>query len=1043
MKKYASILCAIGFAFSSPGAFADSLPANLVISSNWKIDDATKIKESGEQLSKPDFTPQDWKPATVPGTVLTSLVNAGVYPEPLYGENNRPDKIPDSLCRTDWWYQTTFSVPKDYAGKTVWLNFDGINYAAEVWVNGHQVGKIKGAFIRGIFDISSFVTTGKTAGLAVRISPEPTPGDTTEHTIRLGTGNTLCVTPADGPTFLCTIGWDWIPTIRDRDSGIWQKVFISATGPAVIKDPLITTDLPLPKTDSADVTIQATVQNVTNQPVNGVLEGSFDDVDIKQPVELAADGSQVVNFDPKQFPQLHVLNPKLWWPNGFGAPNLHTLHLVFKADEKVSDAQDINFGIRKITYTNPPSDNVALTVNGVPVFAKGGDWGLDEALKRIPRERLEAQIKMHQLANYTMIRNWVGQSTSSDFYDLCDKYGMLVWDEFFEPSGGAPNPTDFDSYMANVKDKMLRFRNHPCIAIWCARNEGNPPKEINDAIQTLMTQLEPERLYQPNSKDGRGVRSGGPYGWRIPQAYYEFPDDEAFKTEIGSVSIPTIESIQGMMPEKDWEVINDDWAEHDLTRGAQERRPYLTSLNDRYGKAVNLADFVRKGQMMNYEAFRAMYEGRLAKLFNPETGALTWMSNPAQPSFVWQIYHYDLEPNSALFAARKACESVHIQLNEKDWTLQVINNLPTPLNGAKARIVIYNLDGSSPYQNEMAVNAGPSAATSLGPVAWPANLSPVHFVKLELHDAAGKLISDNFYWRPDPAKPEDLTALDQLPPITLEAKASRHDEADKFLLDVTLRNPGPAVVLMAHLQLHRAGDKKRVLPVYYTDNYVSLAPKEEKSVTIEADKNSLHGEAPLVLVDGWNVGGIKAESKTDTTVALNDNARVDHWPKNGLSIDYGTPQSEYHINCGGDDFGAFKSDATYGRGLTLQVKDPINTSDPLTAPETVYQSCRYRKASFIFAMKPPPPGKSYTVRLHFAELTCDKAGERVFDVKINGKTVLKDFDICLAAGAKDKAVVKDFTGVVPDDEGNIEIDPVANRGMKEPAAINGIEIIPN
>jgi hypothetical protein len=446
---------------------------------------------------------------------------------------------------------------------------------------------------------------------------------------------------------------------------------------------------------------------------------------------------------------------------------------------------------------------------------------------------------------------------------------------------------------------------------------------------------------------------------------------------------------------------------------------------------------------MNYEAFRAMYEGRLAKLFNPETGAITWMSNPAQPSFVWQIYHYDLEPMSSLFAAKKACEPVHIMLNEKDWTLQVINNLPTPQTGAKAHLVIYNLDGSSPYQTDIAVTAAPSAATDLGPVAWPTNLSPVHFIKLELHDAAGKLLSDNFYWRPDPAKPEDLTALDQLPPITLETKTVRHDEGDKFLLDVTLRNPGPVVALMAHLQLHRAGDKKRVLPVYYTDNYISLAPKEEKTLTIEADKKALQGESPLVLVDGWNIGGVKTDAKSDARVALNENAQVDHWPKNGFSIDYGTPQAEYHINCGGDDVGAFISDAPWGRGPTLQVKDPIDTSDPLAAPAAVYESCRYRKASYVFAMKPLPPGHTYTVRLHFAELTCTQPGQRIFDININGKPAVKNFDIFQAAGAKDKAVVKDFTGVVPDDDGNIDVDPVANRGMKEPAAINGIEIIPN
>lgn len=1027
-------------------ASADPIPAPLVLAKGWQLQEAGKVTAPGDQLSLPGIKGKGWQPATVPGTVLTSLVNNGVYPEPLYGENNRPDKIPESLCRTDWWYRTTFTVPESYAGKQIWLNFDGINYAAEVWVDGHEVGKIKGAFTRGQFDVTAFVTAGKPAGMAVKISPQPNPGVTHEKTILRGTGKNGGVSAIDGPTFLCTLGWDWIPGIRDRDTGIWQKVFLSATGPAVIRNPYITTDLPLPRTDSADVTIQTTVENVTDQPLKGVLEGSFDGVSVQQPVDLLPKTSQVVNFDPKNFPQLHILNPKLWWPNGLGEPNLHTLHLVLKTDDKVSDTQDISFGIRKITYSAPGSDNLTLAVNGVPVFAKGGDWGMDEALKRNPRERLEAEIKLHRLANYNMIRNWVGQSTSADFYDLCDQYGILVWDEFFQPNpGDGPNPTDLDLYMANARDKVLQFRNHASVALWCGRNEGNPPKEIDDALKALITELDPVRLYQSSSTSGRGVHSGGPYYWQPPQQYYVFPDKEAFKTEIGSVSIPTIESIQGMMPRKDWEVINDDWAEHDLTHGGQEREPYLHTLQTRYGNAANLADFVRKAQLMNYEVFRAMYEGRQTKMFHPETGVLTWLSSPAQPSFVWQLYHYDLEPNSALFAVRKACEPVHIQLNEKEGTIQVINNLPTSLDGAKAHLTLYNLDGTSPYQNEYPVNAAATAVTDLGPVALPGNLSPVYFVKLELRDAAGKLLSDNFYWRGDAAKPDDLTALDQLAPVTLETKAVRHDEGNKLQVEVTVCNPGPGVALMVHLQLQRAEAKTRVLPVYDTDNYFSLAPNEEKTVTLEADQSALHGEKPLVLIDGWNVGGIKQESSDGVAVAMNTNAQVDHWPKNGLRVDYGPQKTEYHLNCGGGDVGVFKNDTIYSDNKTGSIDAKIDTSDPLSGPAAIYQTCRYGKNKYFLAVKPPKPGHTYTVRLHFAEPLYQEVGKRKFDILINGNKVLESFDIFQAAGAMNKAVVKEFTGVVPDDTGTINVGLLSLPifGQREMPMINGIEIIPN
>jgi Exo-beta-D-glucosaminidase Ig-fold domain/Glycosyl hydrolases family 2/Glycosyl hydrolases family 2, sugar binding domain/Glycosyl hydrolases family 2, TIM barrel domain len=854
----------------------------VTIAAGWQLQDAAKVSQAGADIASAKFKTQGWYPAVVPGTVLTSLVNAGVYPEPLYGENNRPDKIPDSLSRTPYWYRTVFEVPKSYGGKHVWLNFEGINFSAQVWVNGKQVGTVKGAFHRGIFDISTAAEPGKKAVLAVLVSPQPHPGDPHEHTIRDGVGKNGGITAIDGPTFLSTIGWDWIPAIRDRDTGIWQKVFISASGPVVIKDPLVTTDLPLPKLDSADVSIQTRVENITDSPQEGVLKGSFGNVSFQQAVEVAPHSSQMISLEPRTTAALHVEHPKLWWPNGYGPQNLYTLHLSFEVDGKDSDSRDVNFGIRKFTYEVPDSPNLTISVNGVRVFVRGGNWGLDEAMKRNPRERLEAQIRMHQLANLNMIRNWVGQSTSEDFYELCDKYGLLVWDEFFQPNpSDGPDPDDFDTYMANVREKILRFRNHPSIVLWCARNEGNPPKKIDDALHVLMSELEPTRLYQANSADGRGVNSHGPYHWRTPREFYVY--DEAFKTEIGSVSVPTLESIHGMMPEKDWETINDDWAEHDFAKGASGGDSYPQMIADRYGKVANLADFVRKSQLANYEAFRAMYEGRNAKLFHPTTGVLTWMSNPAQPSFVWQLYHHDLEPNSALFAVKKAAEPIHIQLNEGNGEVEVINNLDTSLDGARAHLAIYNLDGSLQYQHDFDGSAPASVATTLGAISWPANLSAVHFVKLELRDAAGKQISDNFYWRGLPEQQDDLKALGSLPTVTLDAKVARSDAEGKSILSVTLHNPGAQVALMAHVQLRRKKSGERVLPVYYSDNYVSLLPNESRTITIEVATPDLKGEEALVLVDGWNVG-VNAASSGGIGIAVNADSQVSHWPVTGLPM---------------------------------------------------------------------------------------------------------------------------------------------------------------
>ena len=880
MKWHLSIFAVLAIQLSSVTAGLITGANPTCISSNWQLQAASKITQPADAISQADFTADGWLPATVPGTVLTSLVNDRIYPEPLYGENNRPDKIPESLSRESWWYRTTFIVPDNYVGKKIWLNFDGINYSADIWVNGRMVGTMHGAFERGWVDISTNASPGKTATLAVLVRPQPHPGNPHEHTLANGMGRNGGITASDGPTFLCAIGWDWIPAIRDRDSGIWQKVFLSATGPVIIKDPLVTSDLPLPKLDTADLTVQATVENVSDEPQNGILRGTIGDVAFNAPVQLPARSSQILSFDAKNMPQLHIKHPRLWWPNGYGEQNLYSLKMRFEVAGAVSDEQSTAFGIRKITYSVPDSKNLTLSVNGVRIFCKGGDWGMDEAMKRIPRERLEAQIRMHQLANYNLIRNWVGQSTGEDFYELCDQYGLLLWDEFFQPNpSDGPNPQDIDTYLANVREKILRYRNHPSIAVWCARNEGYPPKTIDAALQKLMAELEPKRLYQPSSTAGHGVYSHGPYCWRTPREYYSFATNDIFKTEIGSVSIPTLESIHGMMPEKDWNTINDDWAEHDLAKGAQKGDQYPKIIAARYGELKNLADFVRKAQLANYESYRAMYEGREAVMFQPATGVITWMSNPAQPSFVWQLYHHDLEPNASLFAVRKACEPVHIQLNEKNWEVEIINHLPAAVQKASAVLTVYDLDGSLAYKHQFEVNAAPTAETGLGTVDWPASLSAVHFVKLELFDRHGKLLSDNFYWRS--VQPDDFQGMDDLPIVPLDASITRHDVGGKCTLNVTVRNPGSHVALMTHLQLRRKDSGERVLPVYYSDNYISLITGETKTISIEASLADLAHQLPLVVVDGFNVA-VKDLSTANAGITQNEDARVGHWPQTGL-----------------------------------------------------------------------------------------------------------------------------------------------------------------
>jgi beta-mannosidase len=845
----------------------------------WWLQDAAKVAAAPAVVSLATFKPDGWYAATVPGTVLTTLVDNKVYPEPLYGENMRA--IPESLNKATYFYRTALTIPAAYKGRLTWLHFAGFNYSAEIWVNGHQVGSMRGAFIRGDFDITAYVKPKGLAVVLVVIAPEPHPGVPHEHTVANGVGKNGGETALDGPTFLSTIGWDWLPAVRDRDTGIWLPVTLSSTGPVVVRDPVVTSQVDL-QGHTADLHVAATLVNASAKPVSGTVSGTISGQEtpivFRKEVTVAANGNTSIAFDRESVAALHLADPKLWWPNGYGAQNLYKLQLEFQVGKQVSSSQTTNFGIRKIEYQVADSENLTISVNGVKIMVRGGDWGLDEAMKRVPLERLDAQFHMHALANLNMIRNWVGQSTNPDFYDMADKYGILLWDEFFQPNpSDGPDPEDIPTYLANVKDKVVRFRNHPSIAVWCARNEGYPPKDLDDTLKTMMADLDPTRLYQSNSADGRGVSSHGPYYWREPRTFYKLT--ESFKTETGSVSVPTIESIQGMMPQKDWETINDDWAQHDMAKGAQHGDTYPFTLAKRYGAIRNLADFVRKAQLANYEAFRAMYEGRNAEMFTQTTGILTWMSHPAQPSFVWQLYHYDLEPNASLYGAKKASETVHVQLNEANGAIQVVNNKPETLSNVTVRSRVYGFDGTVSSEKQYALAQVPGSATvKAAQIDVSAGVSPTYFVKLDLLGADGQILSSNVYWQS--VVQDDFTALEQLPTAKLQIKAGSRVEGENTVMDVTIVNPTKTVALMAHLQLHQKESGARVLPVFYSDNYITLMPGESRSLTIQVATKDLGKGSALLLVDGFNVDVEAAEGAV--SVAPNLNAQPLHWPASNL-----------------------------------------------------------------------------------------------------------------------------------------------------------------
>jgi hypothetical protein len=895
------------------------------LAGGWKLRPAPTVIEPGDAISQLHFPTQDWWSATVPGTVLTTMIDQGVYPDPDYGLNNLA--IPETLNKQDYWYRTEFNAPNQWKGRRLTLTFEGINYAAVVWLNGKPLGSIKGAFIRGIFDVTEAIKVGQNNVLAVRVSPPPHPGIPNEQSIKGGPGENGGAMCLDGPTFVDTEGWDWIPAIRDRDTGIWQAVTLRATSLVRLGDPQVVTKLPLPDTSHAIVEIRVPLQNNSSSTVNGTLTASFDNVSIVKNVS-ASPGMTEVKLSPQEFAQLEVKSPRLWWPNGYGQPELYTLALSFSASDKESDSKRIRFGIREITYElslldstghlrrvdysptmarekneqivdithegirNIPSGDpypsifppewkegwkwwvaslrpgaeqsaavkavedtratpfLTIRVNGVRIAARGGSWGMDDSRKRVSREKLEPYFRLHRDANVNIIRNWVGQSTEETFFDLADEYGLLVWNDFWASTQSYNvEPEDPQLFLDNARDTILRFRNHPSIAIWCGRNEGVPQPVLNEGLDRLIRSLDGTRYYTPTSNQVN-LQNSGPYRFVDFKLYFSTLN-HGFSVETGTPSFPTLGMWKTWIPDADWWPISDAWAYHDWhMAGNGDMAPFMAEIEKEFGAATSLEDFERKAQMLNYVEHRAIFEGMNAHLWAPNTGRMLWMTQPAWPSSTWQILSSDYDTQASFYAVKKAGETLHVQLDPTSFQVQVANSLPATSENLTIGAKVYSLENKLLVEHEEKKDA-PTGVTE----AFSLDLAPhikdnVALVKLELHDSSGKLISDNFYWLG--GESADYRKLNRLPKAQLAIAASAKRGKEVMKVHVRLENTGNSAAIETTLTLLGSDGTTRILPAYYGDNYISLLPGETKEIEIESPSGAA-ATNPTLGVRGWNV----------------------------------------------------------------------------------------------------------------------------------------------------------------------------------------------
>ena len=849
-------------------------PSRIYLHKNWQIQSACQVKSSGAEISATGFNAKDWHHADIPATVVGALVADKTYPDPTYGTNLKSfpgmdyssktffanqDMPKDSPFRCSWWFRTEFTAPPESALKTSWLNFLGINYRANVWLNGHKIADSKdvaGTFATFEFNVSKALRPGKVNALALEIS-------------------------APGKNDLGMSWVDWNPTPPDKNLGIWKEVFLTSSGDVALRNPFVSAKLDSDYKNAA-LTISADLRNVSNHVVNGMLRAEVEGRQVSRPVSLKAGEVKTVSFAAEQYTQLRLENAKLWWPYAMGEQNLYTARLSFDISDAASDAATVTFGVREVTSELTGKGYRLFKINGRRLLIRGAAWAPDMLL-RWSSQRLDTDLDYVRDMGLNTIR-LEGRIDREEFYERTDRLGILVmpgwtccdaWEQWDQWKGEQHKIAG-----ESLRSQIRILRNHPSVFVWLYGSDGPPPADVEKMYLGILKDLQwPNPSLSSASATATtvtgdsGVKMTGPYEY-VPPVYW-LADTKAggaygYNTETSpGPAIPPRESLERFIPKDHLWPIDDVWNYHSGGERFTTINVFTDGLNRRYGSATSLDDYLRKAQAVTYDGERAMFEAYGRNKYTA-TGVIQWMLNNAWPSLIWHLYDYYQVPAGGYFGTKKAMEPVHVQYSYDDNSVAVVNSTYEAVQGVKVSAKLYNLEAKEKGAREATLNIAPDSSTKAFDLPEVEDLTRTYFLRLQLHNSDGKLLSDNFYWLSTKADvmdwehkqdtvytPQaefgDLSGLNVLPQVKLEVSSAKENQGEKAGLRVSVRNPGGSVAFMVHLRITKGKEGEDLTPIFWSDNYFSLLPGEQRDVTNRYDPSVVNSGAIALKVDGYNI----------------------------------------------------------------------------------------------------------------------------------------------------------------------------------------------
>lgn len=858
-----------------------------LLTSNWKMQGEEQLSGIDETtISLNEFDTKSWLKAVVPGTVLGSMATHGVIEEPYFGINMLD--VNEEQFKQAWWYRTSFNLSAEDIQKNISLRFKGINYRADLWVNGKKVAgndEFAGSFRMFSYAINDFVKEGENT-VALKMW---------QHT--------------DGEY---SIGFfDWNPQPRDRNLGIFRDVVLEITESVKIRSPFVYAKVDQESLKDADLFIQTEITNSAQQAVEGMVRIDYEVGTVEKKVSVNAGETISCNFSPDEFDQLSVEDVKLWWPNGMGEANLYNLKVEFISDNKVIDRTEKKYGIREITSYFDEDKNRAFKVNGKFVLLKGGGW-VDDLLLQDTKESLEAQLKYIHHMNLNSIRCEGFWGKDETLYDLCDEYGILVmvgfschWEwasalkkETHPKYGGAVTKEDINLLAAYWKDQMLWLRNHPSIYIWMLGSDLIPHPDLERKYVELFNKYDPSRSYS-TSAGGVGTESddavvvdvalvseiSGPTGFKMLGPYevtppeYWFVDKKfggayGFNTETcPGPTLPPVSTLKKMFPEdKLWPISKEYWEYHTGREPFKTLDRYREFINERYGKSSGLEEFAFKAQVTNYELMRPQFEAFVAH--KPKsTGLVQWMLNSAWPSLIWQLYDTYLQPNGAFYSVKKACNPLHAIYRYGFDDIYIANEDLEDANNITVKIRAFDLHSKEIFSDQWKGSVKTNISKEIYKLPEIKNLTDVWFLDIRVYDANNKEVDNSIYWIPlqkdildweaskkldwayytPTSQFADYTALDRLPKVKLEYDYRFEKDAENGIVKLLVKNPTESIAFFTYFDLVQPGTDEPILPVYWEDNYITLLPGEERVYEAKYFLENWNGEKPELKVKAWNV----------------------------------------------------------------------------------------------------------------------------------------------------------------------------------------------